>query len=423
MKFHTKIFISLILSSLGCSYQVYYISQQFFDYETATKVSIASQTNSFVPTLVLCTGFTNFLPLGVDETQFKNTASFNEWFESTPAIETVIDSGSYFFNASTWWLPFNNKGFNSLFVVKKMFRRLEVCYSMSFRKPHNYNYRAITSSSKVPQLVSFSFSHNFLVRHTPFVFYVHSFDSSFHGIGNSLAAISLSPKNQCEVFLTFTEYENHLLSAPYDSDCFDYRPVFKNEKHCYDVCHLDLSLRTHKWIPISVIKDSLLKEKTFFQSDRHTTQSPAIILRENKLLRQIKQNCTSKCSKTQCDRNDFVPILIHTIEGDQLEVNMQASPEPLFKTIFEPKIFMIDFVTYILSCIGFWYGISCFSSVGRIFKTLNGSRNRRSNDIKRKQMKTTTHSLVKFDPKLFGIVKSLEQRMKKLEVDVRKLNP
>lgn len=67
-----------------------------------------------------------------------------------------------------------------------------------------------------------------------------------------------------------------------------------------------------------------------------------------------------KCKKVQCNNDDFVPILIRSIPSYRFKLILRASPDPLFKTFYQPKIDLIDFITYIFSCIGFWFGISCF---------------------------------------------------------------
>ena len=130
-----------------------------------------------------------------------------------------------------------------------------------------------------------------------------------------------------------------------DTNCHGYHPVYRSERHCYDECHLNLSLEIQGMIPVSVIKERRFNGMVYPGASE---------------LVQIKSNCTTRCHKIQCNSDDFVPVLIHSIPRQRLEVVLQASPDSLFKTISQPKISLIDFVTYIISCVGFWFGISCF---------------------------------------------------------------
>lgn len=359
-----RIALCLLLCSVGCIYQIYHISDLFFVYSTTTKVSISRQTDSFVPTLVVCTNFSNFLEPPVDDfLQFRITTPFDQWFDRTPPTRYLIGRGSYFANASSWIITYNKTEADLLFLVGKLFKRTEVCYTINREEPFRFNYRQATSTSGDPILVTFTFNSTLIMKETSLDFFIHSADSSFHGISNSLAAVHLSRNPVTysiylkKVILTYAEYQSWLLPAPYDSNCYDYRPEYKTERHCYDQCHLELSVKLQDRIPMSVIKDRRIKSMMYGKQIDMTVEA-------KKILSDIKRNCTTKCQKVQCNNDDFVPILIHAVPNLELEVALQASPDPLFRTIYEPKIYTIDFATYILSCIGFWYGLSFYQAVG-----------------------------------------------------------
>lgn len=345
-----------IISSLGCILQVYYIADQFFDYTTTSRVSIERRTfSSLVPTLVFCTTVMNLIEPPVDNWyQFIQSTPFNMWFDRTFPRRHIVDSGYRGFKHIFNHISFLNQ---SMFRVGKLIKRSNVCYSLRYKDPFKFNYRDVTSSSDDPILVGFIFNPNFLKKETSLNFFVHSYDSTFHGISNSLAAkhfsrVANGSITMYKIILTYKEYESFLLPFPYDTNCHDYRPIYKSERHCYDDCHLNLSLKIQGMVPMSVIKERSYNAMVY-------PNASALSPRQKSVLKEIKSNCTMKCKKVQCNNDDFVPIVIQSIPNHKIEVVLQASPDPLLNVISQPKINLIDFITYIVSCIGFWFGISC----------------------------------------------------------------
>lgn len=53
-----------------------------------------------------------------------------------------------------------------------------------------------------------------------------------------------------------------------------------------------------------------------------------------------------------------MPYTINTGQEDYFMIELYASNAPKVTTLFKPSLEMIDYVTYMLSCIGFWIGIS-----------------------------------------------------------------
>ena len=412
-----KTVVCFIVSSLGCILQVYHISDQFFDYTTTTRVSIGRQTSSFVPTLVFCTNMTSLMEPPVDDWyQFAQSTPFNEWFDRTYPRLNIVDSGYYFGDGVNYRLSFNQSQFRSMFQVGKLIKRRDVCYSLSYKDPFEFNYRAATSTSGDPILVAFIFSPNFLRRETSVNFFIHSYESTFHGISNSLAAERFSRVGNgslalYKIILTYAEYDSFLLSSPYDTHCHDYRPKYRSERHCYDECHLNLSLEIQGMIPMSVIKERRFNAMVY-------PSASALSPKQRTELTQIKSNCTVRCQKVQCNSDDFVPILIHSIPSQRVEVVLQASPDPLFKTISQPKINLIDFVTYIVSCIGFWFGISCFHFTEKCLQFRRSTTSQFSIPVRLQGRDT----LLKNRTSHFLLNRSIQIRLRRLEEFVAKIS-
>lgn len=141
----------------------------------------------------------------------------------------------------------------SIFQIKKFIKDEHICYSLEHKTPSKFNYQTVRTST----LFAFIFNPNIIKRETSFNFFFYSYDSTFHGINfNSLATQHISWITMYNISLTYKEYKSFLLPSPYDTNCYDYRPIYKSDQQCYDNCHLNLSLKIHGLIPMSVIKEN-----------------------------------------------------------------------------------------------------------------------------------------------------------------------
>lgn len=209
---------------------------------------------SYLPSLVLCSNLSDMFLLPGDFYQYRITHLLSDLFNQTPSEKSMINSGSYFVNGTIYSQDFNSSKINKLFKREKLIKKSDVCYSIKHIEPFEFDYRTVTTTSVEPMLLKFLFESRFIHKPTEFNFFIHSYESSFHGVSNTLASVSLFPddKNATDnvtdiqlqdVKLTYTEYVNILLPYPYDTDCFDYRPLYKSDKHCYDDCHLANSVK------------------------------------------------------------------------------------------------------------------------------------------------------------------------------------
>lgn len=360
-----KFTICLILSSLGCVYQIYYISEEFFEYPTTTKVTMNRQVTSIIPVVGICTYVGDII-------QSKNTdiwyliarMPFKNWFHKTPKENIFIWTGSYI--SDRWLKIFDYRQFDSVYSVKKLVRKNDICYSMEILNESSFDYQSVLTSIEKPVIVSFNVIPQLFKRETTINFYIHHPSTPIHGASISVAAITLPYNNDSntillyKVILSYTEYESIFLPSPYDTNCYDYKPKYQSEKHCFDQCQLEKCLEYSNVVPRSVVKYKPVESITFEQFQ----QTKGFDWHEShRRINEIKKNCSMLCKRVQCHNIDYVPIMIHTIQQNVLEISLQASPDPLFKTVSEPKINWIDYVTYILSCFGFWFGISFIQSV------------------------------------------------------------
>src|SRR5689334_12631875 len=80
---------------------------------------------------------------------------------------------------------------------------------------------------------------------------------------------------------------------------------------------------------------------------------------EKRFQSRDKVNCSLECGKPDCYSNEFKVAQIKLIIEEDMSYtgwNLFEPFVPKLITIHKPQISLIDFVTYILSCISFWFG-------------------------------------------------------------------
>jgi len=72
----------------------------------------------------------------------------------------------------------------------------------------------------------------------------------------------------------------------------------------------------------------------------------------------IEKTCRLKCSQPDCIVEDFSPKVIQSEKLVCGGFELYATNEPDVITEFKEKTSFVDYITMLLSCIGFWFGFS-----------------------------------------------------------------
>ena len=185
------------------------------------------------------------------------------------------------------------------------------------------------------------------------------FDSSSEFYGPS-TSFTETESGYNFVTLGFKQYTEKLLPPPYSTACYDYSITkgIDNKGHCYQKCLLK-KMKPHEVYPFDVV----------ISPDKHNLTWKRFVPPEYpdnvafmKQTQDYREDCRKKC-RHDCHRSIYVPITESIGKNDVLSLVLYASREPNVRIKAQPTLGFIDFATYILSCVGFWFSWSPVSLI------------------------------------------------------------
>lgn len=159
--------------------------------------------------------------------------------------------------------------------------------------------------------------------------------------------------------LNFVNLITIRLPAPYAGRCLDYKtnPVNgkKSQNECYNDCVTQSVVEKFKMIPFS----SLYTEKSEYINLRPLTYSDAVNVTMNASLHDIENSCHKECSHEDCQELvTFTRVAAEPNHDGRIEFALNGPIEPSFTVENKPQLTIIEYVVYILSSVGTWFGVS-----------------------------------------------------------------
>ncbi len=233
--------------------------------------------------------------------------------------------------------------------------------------------------------IKFSADHKFTVDKNVTV-YMHHRNMLNSGQDNAfLHEGEIKNGSSKSIYLTYDRYRSELLEWPYRSNCRYYSKTsnFQSQGHCIDYCRIVNTNQELSFISSQCLieeDDRYPKEVRFDEWSDYDNQTV-----KDKLA-AIDNLCINRtCSNQDCIRTEFVPMVRKEINAKQFSISVKTARGPDFKVKFAPAINLIDFVTYVLSTIGFWTGFAPLSlqfyQRTKFSKSLKGHQKRSKSSI------------------------------------------
>lgn len=364
--------IYALLCCSGCSYQIYKLSVLYFEYQTITEVFIEMPITFEPPSLSLCiryTGIIDYPRVQSDKPHLKYDSNLPIWelqsrltindiFNYTPSVDFLIS----YCNIRS---PIDNRmsnytsECNKIFKIEKYYSQEYVCYRFNhkFSDGETYQYSdvgwAITNSNDVYRIVLNSTTMPHIVALKPYlhenyetVNEVHLFGQwDWATRGNDSGSLSFNSYT-----LTATRVTTTRLEYPFEANCFNY---YDTVAMCKQKCVINATLTKYNKIPYSVLV------KTPY-SVKHI--SPVDIQNQTFYddLRTIEQFCNLKCSQPDCYESVYFTQIVSN-NWYVTEIYVDIPREPFVWITFRAALKIAEFVLYVLSCLGTWFGISVMS--------------------------------------------------------------
>ena len=380
-------FLTFLICSIGLIIQIYHVSHNYFMYITQTNIEMEMPLKITVPSLSSCwliptifnqtrlelsTGrtFRGWSEPGFswfdNESEDKNELTVSDIFDYTPNPEEIFDATS----------PACSIRIKDQFVVKhlmkpvcmkitlieKYIQKHYMCYKMKSIRPNEslQAYEYAVSPSFVGMIFKVHLNREIFKESNVFSAFVHNNVSSDYY--DSLFAsehFRPPPENRSvwnekfvNVRVSFQEVMIKRLPPPYNTMCEDYRQFYTNTE-------LKMSLLNNRTM------DRLNRVTTFMQlwePLNYPMVSPSnfrdkVFLKE---FNQIIKNQTDEYGRPAC----YFSLLISSSgyhEGPKLSISVYWPRDPRIEILYQPEQEMNEFLIYVCSVIGIWYGLSMMS--------------------------------------------------------------
>lgn len=299
-----------------------------------------------------------------------STLNLEHLFNMTPSEKKMTSACVYRVPGSFKRFEQEGDGCEGIFNVTKFFKQKFICYKFAL-------IQNVTNASFLFDMIQNSLS-------SPGIFYdltlsiklprVDEFQAVIHSPrlyprGNKAFPISVSrvsaiipfksEKIKRKDFVFSFSYSlaiNKLLEAPYKSDCKIYEndPRYESKESCIDLCLTEMVKEQMKKIPFSAVQ--LLPEK-FPHISVADNANPKI----NEQNIEIRKKCSGQCKQNNCYDEMFITKFIRSSFADNLNFRVYVTNEPVISSTLKAKLQTIEFLVYVLSCFGIWFGASFYS--------------------------------------------------------------
>lgn len=360
--------LSTIFAAAGFVWQLAVVSSIYFSYYTTVEVNIVKTDTLKPPAISICFPWVELLSnyKGLNRTSMKlrqlvqlqatveSKLTVNEILANIKHLDVVMkyhESGSFKTITSNAWLT-------PLITISSYLKSGDMCYRMhhSNQTDPNYSlkYKQLISGSKTGMIYEVKFNYLQIPRVRSFRIYLSKptgYPRSrgfFPYVGHVLKLRPLVHRT-----VSYSKIETYFLPPPYLPSCKDYKKMgFESSHHFYDKCVESESLVRFGLIPFMTTK--LPWNTNHILSRRQILRNQSI--REQ--IQTINRYCDMISSAPDCHQIQYLPNIVFVRSSHSFTIELVVPNEPDIVTKFNAKMNFPEYLTYLFSCIGFWFGLS-----------------------------------------------------------------
>lgn len=365
-----KVFAWLLVIG-GSVYQLYNITELYRRYDTVNDVTVTRNYPSAPPTIVVCSSPGAFLePSTKFDIRDFDTIQPSELLNAS--LHPELAAESFMYRKLGFQMGFSDGGVANDMRMEIFFKNQRICYLFEVKSEvgidKNQLHTALFGYLKI------GLEKTFIRGGYLWYLYMIPAETKSYDVIDSLLELQpiQKPYANLTTLLSFDYVKSISKPYPYQTNCLDYKQQnFDSRAHAYAQCirerFLDDSGAVPAFIPIS-------------QTDDIWVMHEIAMLFPNESITEIQRYCMAITSRSDCHQELYIPRLLRTSTiGRYLSV--QAPGTPQIVTSAKAKIDLIDFVTYVLSCLSFWFAFSplVFLTDGKAYRAVCDRLKRRGN--------------------------------------------
>lgn len=389
MSFHKKCLarfsiLYMLLTFVGFVGHVTIISTEYAEYKVVNRMELQVTDELPVPKLSLCFRYSDILDRGNasfgvgknkpfsyrDFEKEQSQLTIKQIFNFTPRSDEVLKSCNIRIPKSTKVVSRNETQCETAFKIQKYFMQEHICYDLESNTYRSYPMIQTTKSlhylnciyliqlaekfDSAPRFIPIAYIASEEEKTNPLPFFSRSFSKeTFKERNNSTG---LPESNNYDIYHTWTKI--YLLPLPYTTRCSN----DSTREICIRTCLLE-ELKPLNRVPYSEIITDSLEDQVFTDKkpigpfDLENSSIEAFIY-------EAEQKCYGRCSSRGCNHFYTLTNLYSNVDQSlkwtsQFRIMTPSAPTLIIRII--PGTTLTEFVIYICSCLGIWFGINALS--------------------------------------------------------------
>lgn len=420
---HSSIYHRLLPTLIcltGFMIQIIEVSRLYFRYNTQTEVGVFVADQLQAPSLSVCFRYIDILNrsqlrtglgLNISEKAFdladihriQSRLRIRDIFEYSPRLEDIYESCVIRFPNEYHVHKLNKDKCRENFKMTRYYHREFICYRF---EPKNFDKRLeIKYYSYAPEFFNLVFSIHFDSRlfsdSEYFSAYVHEPNTSFlldSGQSKMFLRIYKRMKQAKEaISVSYSSVRTVRLPSPYDTFCVD--PEFTSPP----------SSMSKLFMEFSCINNYTLREmnRVMFALHIYNSNLTAKVITVPDLSNPVISSKLSKYTKLCKVKHDpcitsFTFSKVSLYPSEFLSSELLVPSDPIITIRHVPRMIAVEYLVYLCSSFGTWFGISIFASLSLssatgfslIYRLSRKKRTKFSSKMRRVRKFTTTNSIV-----------------------------
>ncbi|XP_053207726.1 uncharacterized protein LOC128391806 [Panonychus citri] len=395
--------IILITATIGCIYQTILVTAVYLEKQVITDIRIQFSEVVRIPDLSICLYFYNFVSYQNLKTRapkifsrlkgkfpsVTNQSNFNEWKFSADAITFMTIEFSHLTISQMMEIMHETD-----LLIDKIIPTIRQMDLVENVKLDEVNDCVVTTSVKEPYVcmtvscpvlearhlqqkdleltqylgtvIAIYFKHELFIATEEYYVYLHPAGTLPYGTQMSSVTI-VTEENAHKFYIEYKGFEANLLPPPYTTQCKDYTVEgFKSQAHALEACRNNASLERFGCSFYSDVVSADSNARLAI-SDYYLNYGDP---RRRKVINEIYDNCSKLHWAPDCKQKYFVPRIqkVARIDSSYSILCLSMPTEPDISNTCQPKLPLFEYIIYIGSILGTWFGFSILTSSPMIFK-------------------------------------------------------
>lgn len=379
------------LTAAGVIYQTSLIIEMYLQYKVSSKIKIAFPASITPAAISVCTRFTDVLDFqrlnqesnrnwknSIKESKknwsysieadivrkYQHELTIEEIFKFTPREHEIINRIVFKKTSGSLTITESEDPYQYLDVSKYIYVEF-ICYMISLKERESWTFESFAVTPVGSGLIyRIDFASN--LTRTRFLMFAFTHDPQDY----PARSIMFSTVYRRDILHTmvdndYTGYHYRLfaktLEYPYETDCFDYNKIDPKVDHdvdCAQLCMYQKTVKRFNKFPYSIIIDNVNNASSL-------KMISYIDMLDEKIASQIlsiKNDCKQNCRWTACLDSRTVAVTDskhgRQLSSDSFHMSYILSTHPNIYIYASPHVSFVEFITYIISTISTWTGLS-----------------------------------------------------------------